>query len=105
MYAVIVDSGSQFCVEEGQKLLVDFRQVEPGQTIEFDRVLLVGGGEGGTVVGQPTVAGAKVVADVLGSLRSKKVHVQTYRRRKNFRKHKGHRQTMTEIRISKIIPS
>ena len=102
MYAVIVDSGTQFCVEEGQTLTVDLKGVEPGEKIEFDRVLLVGG-ENGTIVGKPLVEGAKVVASVIDNFRDKKVHVRVYKRRKNYRKHKGHRQPLTQVRIEQIV--
>src|SRR5688500_1505390 len=103
MYAVIVDSGTQFFVEEGQKLLVDLRAGEPGQTLEFDRVLMVGGGEQGPKIGTPLLDGAKVVASIVGETRLKKIHVGTYKRRKNYRRHKGHRQRMTEIKISQLV--
>lgn len=104
MYAVIADSGRQYWVREGDKVLVDFRaKAEPGQTIEFDRVLLVGGAEGGATVGRPVVAGAKVVGSVLRHSRGPKVHIGVYKRRKNFRRHRGHRQTMTEVSIQQII--
>lgn len=103
MYAIIADSGTQYCVEEGQRLLVDLRDAEAGAKIEFDKVLLVGGEESGAVIGKPTVAGAKVVAEVLGHPRGEKIKVLVYKRRKNFRKHRGHRQTMTEVKIEKII--
>ncbi len=103
MYAVIADSGRQFYVEEGQRILVDRKEVEPGQTIEFDQVLLIGGGDSEAKIGRPQIEGAKVVADVVGNMRTKKIHVGTYKRRKNFRRHKGHRQTMTEVTIREIV--
>ena len=103
MYAVIADSGTQFFVEPGQKLLIDHRNVEPGDSIEFGRVLLVGGGENGTLIGRPTIEGAKVIASVLRGLRTRKIHVQTYKRRKNSnRKTRGHRQSFTAVKIDKI---
>lgn len=103
MYAIIADSGTQYCVEEGQTLLVDLKNVPEGEKIEFEKVLLVGGEASGTVIGKPTVAGAKVVAEVVAHSRGPKIKVLVYKRRKNFRKHRGHRQSMTEVRIEKII--
>ena len=65
MYAIIVDGGHQYKVEEGQSLEIDFREVEPGTEITFDRVLAVSDGENFRL-GQPLVAGAKVTAKVVG---------------------------------------
>lgn len=105
MYAVIDDRGSQHLVREGEKVHIDFRRdLEPGSSIEFDRVLLVGGdGVGGATVGRPVVAGAKVVASVVSHFKDKKLHIGYYRRRKNFRRHTGHRQPLTEIVIQQIV--
>ena len=103
MYAVIDDNGRQYCVQEGQKIEIDYRAFEPGQTLEFDRVLLVGGSEAGTKVGQPVVPGAKVVAAVVGKVKGKKTRMVMYKRRKNFRRHRGHRQPMTAISIRQIV--
>lgn len=101
MYAVVADGGKQYCVEEGQLVLIELREAQVGETIEFDRVLVVGGES--PKFGQPVVAGAKVVAEVVGHPRQKKVVIQDYKRRKNFRKHKGHRQPMTEVKITQIV--
>ncbi|QDU59861.1 50S ribosomal protein L21 [Planctomycetes bacterium Pan216] len=103
MYAVVDINSRQYIVEEGQRLLVDLQQDSPGESVEFDRVLLLGGQDDGTVVGKPTIEGAKVVADIVDHQRLKKIQVRTYKRRKNFRRHKGHRQPMTEVQISKIV--
>ena len=103
MYAVISDRGRQHWVEEGQILLLDLTDAEPGQTLEFDQVLLLGGVQTGPLVGQPTVAGAKVVASIRGEERMKKIHVRTFKRRKNFRRHRGHRQRMTAVEITQIV--
>lgn len=112
MYAVIATAadtndllGRQILVEEGQEIMVDLRDgVEKGQTIEFDRVLLVGGLPDGVKVGQPTIAGAKVVAEVIDEeIRLKKIVIRQYKKRKNWRRHKGHRQSMTVIKISQIV--
>jgi large subunit ribosomal protein L21 len=101
MYAVIADSGTQFFVEEGQKVLVDFRDLAPETEITFDQVLVVGGA-GEPTIGKPLVSNAKVTASVVGQVRMQKLHIGFYRKRKNYRRHKGHRQTMTEVVINKI---
>lgn len=103
MYAIISDRGRQHFVSQGQKVAIDLCDAEPGQTLEFDRVLLLGGLESGPLVGRPTVEGAKVLAQVLRGYRTKKIHVQTYKRRKNYRRHRGHRQWMTEIQVQRIL--
>lgn len=101
MYAIVSDSGTQFYVEEGQTVLVDLKGAPAGETIEFDKVLLVGT-DSGPKIGHPTVAGAKVTAQVIGDERMDKVRMVVYKRRKNFRKRRGHRQSMTQVRIEKI---
>jgi large subunit ribosomal protein L21 len=101
MYAIIADGGRQYKVEEGQELTVDFRDVSKGEEIEFDRVLAVSGDDG-VQLGQPTLSGAKVTAEVLGPAQGPKLTVQKLRRRKNSRRRTGHRQLYTKIRVSKI---
>jgi large subunit ribosomal protein L21 len=102
MYAVIEDSGSQFKVSEGDVIRVDLRDLPEDQTsIEFDRVLMVGG-EGEPKVGAPVVEGAKVSADVLTEVRGDKVTIIKFRRRKNYRRKKGHRQKFLRVKITGI---
>ena len=103
MYAVFSDRSKQYLVQEGQQVEIDLLEQEPGASIEFDRVLLLGGRDGGPVVGQPTVAGVKVLADVVEHYKEKKIHIQVYKKRKNFRRHQGHRQPMTRIKIKQIV--
>jgi large subunit ribosomal protein L21 len=103
MYAIIVDGGRQFKVEEGQQLEIDFRgDLAAGAEVLFDRVLLIGGGAGESKLGQPTVAGAAVKAEVVGASQGPKHVVQKFRRRKNSRRKTGHRQIFTTVKISKI---
>jgi large subunit ribosomal protein L21 len=102
MYAIISDGGRQLKVEQGQELLVDYRDVPAGEKITFDRVMAVSDGSGDLKLGAPLVSGAKVVAEVLGPEKGPKLVVQKLRRRKNFRKKTGHRSVCTRIRISKI---
>jgi len=102
MFAIIDDRGRQHLVEEGQKVYIDRYEGEPGTQIVFDRVLLVGGRDGGASVGQPVVSGAQVTAEVVAQKKGPKIHVQTYKRRKNYKRHIGHRQQMTEVTIKSI---
>ena len=102
MYAIIADGGRQYKVQEGQELMVDFRDVSKGEEIEFDRVLAVSG-EDGVQLGQPTLDGVKVTAEVLGPTQGPKLTIQKLRRRKNSRRRTGHRQLYTKIRVSRIM--
>jgi large subunit ribosomal protein L21 len=102
MYAIISDGGRQLKVEQGQELLVDYRDVPAGEKITFDRVMAVSDGSGDLKLGAPLVSGASVVAEVLGPEKGPKLVIQKLRRRKNFRKKTGHRSVRTRIRISKI---
>lgn len=101
MYAIIADGGRQYKVEEGQELEIDYREISTGEQLTFDQVLAVSGEEG-LKLGQPTVDGACVTAEVLGPIKGEKIFVQKLRRRKNSRRRTGHRQIFTRIRISKI---
>ena len=104
MYAVIEDSGRQFRVCEGDVVDVDLRELgEDAVEIEFDRVLLIGGGEQ-VSVGMPLVEGAKVVGEVLArQVKGPKLHVYRFRRRKNSQRKMGHRQKFVQVRITKIV--
>ncbi len=104
MYAIVEINGQQFKVEEGKKLFVNHIQnAEEGQTVEFDKVLLVD--NGGTVtVGAPTVEGAKVVCEVVNPLvKGEKVIVFKMKRRKDERKRNGHRTHFTQISVKQVI--
>lgn len=101
MYAIIVEDGRQYRVEEGQELLVNLRDAEAGSSLTFSRVLAVSGANGLTL-GKPLVAGASVTASVVGDVAGPKLVVQKFRRRKNYRRRNGHRQHYTKVRIDKI---
>ena len=103
MYVIVEIQGQQFKVEEGKKLFVHhIKDVESGATVEFEKVLLV---DNGTItVGTPTVAGAKVVAEVVSPLvKGDKVLVFHKRRRKGYRKLNGHREQFTEILVKQVV--
>ena len=103
MFAVIEDGSRQYRVAQGDTLTVDYRaDVENGDSITFDRVLLANGG-GPTAIGRPTIDGAVVEAEVIVSeAKGPKLEVQKIRRRKNSRRHTGHRQKHTSVRIKAI---
>ena len=102
MYAVIKTGGKQYRVSANDKLTIERLEGEAGATIEFNEVLMVG--SGATVrVGTPTVAGAKVTAELVEQARGPKVIAFKKRRRKNSRRKKGHRQDLTTVRIKDII--
>ncbi|HLA85640.1 MAG TPA: 50S ribosomal protein L21 [Thermoguttaceae bacterium] len=101
MYAIIEEAGHQWKVEEGQELRINWRDVEPGDTITFDRVLACRDDDGFRL-GRPTVDGAAVTAEVLGDEKGPKLVVQKFRRRKTYRKKTGHRQLYTSVQIKKI---
>jgi len=101
MYAVIESGGKQHRVVEGEILKLEKLEVPTGETIEFDRVLLVGEGES-IKVGQPLVDGARVTAEVVDHGRHRKIRVIKFRRRKHHMKQAGHRQWYTQVKITGI---
>jgi large subunit ribosomal protein L21 len=103
VYAIIEDGGRQYKVEEGQVLDVDLRPVAEGaDTIEFDRVLLVGEGADAKV-GTPVVDGAKVLAKIQDNVKGPKLDMLHFIRRKGHCTHKGHRQKYIRVQIEKIV--
>ncbi len=102
MYVIVEIAGQQFKVENGQKLYVHRLDAERGSVVEFDKVLLVDN-DGAVTVGTPTVAGAKVTAEVVSHLKADKVLVFHKKRRKGYRKLNGHRQCMTELKINNVV--
>ena len=101
MYAVICDGGRQFTVREGDRILVDLKDLKPDAEVRFEQVLLLGD-EGGARLGKPTVAGAAVIGKVLGERKGDKLVVFKFRRRKDSKMKKGHRQKLTAVRVEKI---
>ncbi|MEQ9569279.1 MAG: 50S ribosomal protein L21 [Longimicrobiales bacterium] len=101
MYAVIKTGGKQFRAEPGRTLRVPSLDVDPGETVTFDEVLLASDGDE-VKVGAPSVDGASVTAEVVKHGRDKKVIVFKRKRRKGYRKKQGHRQGFTEIRIDEV---
>ncbi len=104
MYVIVEINGQQFKAEQGKKLFVHhIKNSQEGQAVEFEKVLLVDK-DGSVEVGAPTVEGAKVVCEVLNPLvKGDKVIVFKMKRRKDYRKKRGHREQFTEIRIKEVI--
>lgn len=103
MFAVIENGSRQHRVQEGDFLSMDYQEnLQAGDSVTFDRVFLANGG-GASVIGRPTIAGAAVVAQVvLPEEKGPKLEVQKLRRRKNSRRHTGHRQKYTRVQIKSI---
>ncbi|MDF1794948.1 MAG: 50S ribosomal protein L21 [Coxiellaceae bacterium] len=101
MYAIIQSGGKQYRVAEGDKLKLEKLAVDQGDTVEFDRVLLVANGDD-LKVGTPFVDGVKVAATVVSHGRGKKVEILKFKRRKHHMKRMGHRQDYTEVEITGI---
>lgn len=101
MYAVIATGGKQYRVEKGATLRVEKLDAEPGATVTFGEVLLVGQGAD-IKVGSPLLKGGKVVATVERHGKGPKVSIVKFRRRKHYMRQKGHRQPFTEVKVTDI---
>ena len=101
MYAIVEDGARQYRAEEGKLLKLDHREVQAGDTLELTKVLLVAG-DGAAKVGRPHVAGAKVVTEVVDFPKTKTV-TQKFRRRKNYRRLKGHTQPHVRVKVKHIL--
>ncbi len=101
MYAVLETGGKQYRVSAGDRLEVERLNVEAGQPVTFDRVLLVNQ-DGKLSIGAPVVEGATVVGDVVEHKRGDKVIVWKMKRRKGYHKKQGHRQELTVVEIKEI---
>ena len=102
IYAIIEIGGKQYKVAPKQTIEVARMDVAEGDRVELDRVLFIGG-DGDTLVGDPIIKGAKVVATSLGEARGEKVIVFRYKSKVRYRKKTGHRQTCTKILVNEII--
>ncbi len=100
MYAIVETGGKQYRVSEGQTLRVDRIEAEEGSELTLEQVLMVGGEK--VAVGTPYVKGAAVKARVVRHGRARKVVVFKMKRRKNYRRKRGHRQHFTELRILEV---
>ena len=101
MYAVVETGSKQYRVAAGDTLEVERLPVDAGNSVTFDRVLLVSN-DGKVTVGSPTVASASVIADVVKHIRGEKKLTFKMKRRKGYHKSIGHRQELTVVKIKEI---
>lgn len=101
MYAIVKAGGKQYRVEKGQVLYVERLAAEAGEKVTLGEVLLVSG-DAGTRVGAPTVERAQVIGTVVEQGRDSKVRVFKYKKRKHYKRTRGHRQPYTALRIDAI---
>lgn len=99
-YAVIQLAGKQFKVSEGDTIVVE-KHLEEEKAITISDVLLVGN-EGDVTIGTPVVDSAKVTLEVITKDRGPKIHVRTYKSKSKYRRHIGHRQDQTVLKVTKI---
>ncbi len=97
MYAIIETGGKQYLVQENDSLFIEKLDIVEGETVVFDKVLMVNG-----KIGAPYVEGAKVEATVTKQGKAPKVIVYKYKSKKNYHKKQGHRQPFTKVQITKI---
>ena len=100
MYAVLETGSKQYRVVAGDTLEIERLDVEAGKPFTFDRVLMVGGDK--ITIGSPAVAGATIIADVVGHKRGEKKLTFKMKRRKGYHKTIGHRQELTVVKITAI---
>lgn len=101
MYAIIETGGKQYRVEPGSTIQVESLPGDVGATVELNQVRLIHG-EGGVVIGQPLITGAKVTAEIVRHGRTRSITVFKKKRRKNYRRTRGHRQSFTRVRVTGI---
>ncbi len=102
MFAVIKTGGKQYKVAENDEIIVEKLNADAGAQVTFDNVLLLGG-DAGTTIGAPTVAGASVVGEVAEQRKGDKVIIMKKRQRNTYRRKKGHRQHETVVKITSIL--
>ena len=101
MYAVVATGGKQYRINEGDRIRVEKLNGDTGDKVVLDRVLMLGEGEK-SKIGSPILEGAKVKAEIVDQYRGEKIVVFKYKKRKNYRRKMGHRQSYTDLRIEKI---
>ncbi len=100
MFAIVEIAGLQYRVEKDQKLFVNRLKGDKGASVSFDKVLLTSNGS--ITVGAPAVSGVSVAAEILDHVKADKVIVFKKKRRKCYEKKNGHRQSLTQIKITSI---
>jgi large subunit ribosomal protein L21 len=101
-YAVIRTGGKQYRVAAGELLRVERLAGDVGAAIEFTEVLLTSGEEGAVRIGTPLVGGALVRGEIVAQTRARKILIFKKKRRKNYRRRRGHRQYITTVRVTEI---
>lgn len=101
MYAVIKSGGKQYRVAEGDVVSLEKLPGKVGGKVTFSEVLAVSG-KGGLKLGAPTVAKAKVEAEIVENGKGKKIHVLKFKKNSQYQIHRGHRQLFTKVKINKI---
>ncbi len=101
MYAVLETGGKQYKVSQGDVISVEKLSAKPGEKVELSKILMIGGEK--TVIGNPVVKSAKVIGEVVKQDRADKVIVFKMKRRKNYRRTRGHRQAFTSLKITDIV--
>ncbi|MBI4335071.1 MAG: 50S ribosomal protein L21 [Candidatus Omnitrophica bacterium] len=101
MYAIVETGSKQYKVQKGDVIEVERIAAKPGEAVELDKVLLCTKGKS-VDIGRPYLKGAKVVCDVVSNFRADKVIAFKYRRRKNSKSKKGHRQELTRLKVKEI---
>ncbi|WP_447977601.1 50S ribosomal protein L21 [Candidatus Nitrospira bockiana] len=105
MYAIVETGGKQYRVQPGGIVRVEKLPGEVGSTLEITRVRLVQDANNGLLIGRPWVERARVTAEILKQGRTRSMRVFKKKRRKNYRRTKGHRQDFTDVRITDILTS
>jgi len=100
-YAIFTSGGQQFRAEPGRTIKVPLLDAKPGDEVSFDQVLVASDGKS-VQTGAPRVKGAMVTAEVVRHGKGKKVRIFRFARRTGYRRHAGHRQDFTEIKIAGV---
>lgn len=102
MYAVVETGGKQYRVSPGERIMVERLPGRPGESVVFDRVLLVVD-DGNVHIGRPLVAGARVEGTIVQQGRGRKIIVFKYKPKERYRRKRGHRQYFTEVQVDRIV--
>lgn len=100
MFAIIETGGKQYRVQKGDVLRLEKLEAEAGSTVDLP-VLLLGGDS--VTIGAPRVEGASVKAQIVAHGRGEKIHIYKFKAKTNYRRHTGHRQPYTEVRVTDIV--
>ncbi len=101
MYAIAKIKGFQYIIKEGDKIIIPRYNIPEGETVKFEEVLFIKTPEK-TLIGNPVIENASIEAKVLSHFKGEKVIIFKFRRRENYRRKRGHRDSLTKIEITKI---